>query len=164
MFVRFSRLPVLLLLALLAFSARAETVSVGDALPALEFEDQNDQARDFPGDARLIFFAGDKASGEMSSEALASMSAEQMEAAGLVYLMDVSPMPGFVTRMFVLPGLRERPYPILLAREDGQTDFMPIREKHVTVIRLDESRRIESIEFVEEAKALQDMLDPKSAS
>ncbi|MFP4154143.1 MAG: hypothetical protein ACOC00_04260 [Halothiobacillaceae bacterium] len=153
-----ARLPVLMFLSLFALGAQAQTVKVGDPLPALEFEDQNDQARDFPGEARLIFFAADKAAGEMSSEALESMSADQVEAARLVYLMDISPMPSLVTRMFVMPGLRERPYPILLAREDGQTDFLPTEEKQVTVIRLDDSRRIESIEYVDDPDALQEMV------
>jgi len=151
----------LLLASLFAFtlvmSGPAAGVTIGDALPELEFPTQHDEARPFPGQARWILFTSEKKTAELADKALQDLTSEQMEALRLVYLMDISPMPSLVTRMFVLPKMRERAYPVLLARESGLTDFMPREADRITVIRLEEGR-VESINFLSEAAQLRELI------
>jgi hypothetical protein len=72
---------------------------------------------------------------------------------GLVYVADIHRMPGFVARMFALPSMRKRPYPMLLDREGQVTAPLPSEEGRVVLIRL-ASREIVGIEAFDDAAAL----------
>jgi len=141
----------------LALSGPAAGVTIGDTLPELEFPTQHDEMRPFPGQAHWILFTGEKKTAELAQMALQDLTSEQMEALNLVYLMDISPMPSLITRMFMLPKMRELDYPVLLARESGLTDFMPREAGQITVIRLEEGR-VASINFLSEAAQLRELI------
>jgi len=145
-------------LVLVAAVGQAAPLSNGDLVPSKTFEDQHGQSRTFPGEARWILFAADKAGGEMSAKTLADLDAEAMRAVGLVYLLDISAMPSLISRMFVMPGLRERDYSILVVRESGKTDFLPYEPERATLIGLCEEGSIRSIAFHSEPAQLREAL------
>jgi hypothetical protein len=44
---------------------------------------------------------------------------------GTLFISDINRMPGFVTRMFALPALREYPYLVMLGYQTEETAWLP---------------------------------------
>jgi len=136
------------LVLLLAAAARAEPYAVGSALEPLEFADQHDQVRTVDASRRALLFTRDMQAGDLLKRALAEDGAAQLERAGAVYVADVSGMPALVLRMFALPRLRQRPYPILLDRDGSQTARLPSQSGKVSLLVLD-ALRVKEIRYLE---------------
>jgi hypothetical protein len=92
-------------------------------------------------------------------EALASEGAAQLEKAGAVYVADVSGMPGLIRRLFAIPRMRERGYPVLLDVEGVPTARFPVEAGKASWIRL-EGLRIAEIRFLASAEEVKAALAP----
>jgi hypothetical protein len=57
-----------------------------------------------------------------------------------VYLADMSKMPGFITRTFALPSLREQPFEVGVSLDGHTLADWPRQEDTVTLIRLAQGR------------------------
>jgi len=132
---------------------------VGDPLPTLALRDQHGAERRVEGDDRVLLFSRDMAGNDVAEVALAGTDADGawMEQRGVVYAADIHRMPGLVTRLFALPALRRRPYPMLLDRAGDATAHLPAREEHVTWIGLRDGR-VEAVRFYAAAGALEEAL------
>jgi hypothetical protein len=137
----------LALALLLSAAARAEPYAVGSTLEPLEFADQHDQIRTVDALLRALLFTRDMQAGDVLKQALAEDGAAQLERAGAVYVADVSGMPALVLRMFALPKLRQRPYPILLDRDGSQTARLPSQSGKVSLLVLD-ALRVKEIRYL----------------
>jgi hypothetical protein len=142
---------VLLVLPVLAPPAAGEPLTVGDALPALTLEDQHGQERAIDAGVRHVLFARDMDGGGVLKDALSEGGAELLAATGSVYVADVSRMPGLVRRMFVLPSLRRRGYPILLDSDGTATVDFPGQKERATLIELDALRITRVRQFSDKA-------------
>ncbi len=139
--------------AFLAFAAAAYAAPLkpGDAMPALDLADQHDNAGGIGAETRLVLFSQDMDASDHVEAALAVDGAAKLAAAHAVFVADISAMPAVITRMFALPALRKRPYPMLLDRDGKATAALPSVEKHVTLLRLDKGM-IQSVEFASSAE------------
>lgn len=139
--------------------AAAAPLSVGDALPQTSFENQHGKPEAFPGaDTRRVLFAVEKAPSDVVNDYLTALGVEAMRQQGIVFLADISGMPGFVTQTFALPKMRKRPYAILLATKAEQCAFMPHEKDAVTVLHLHQGK-ITQIQFARDAAALKSAID-----
>lgn len=131
------------LIALLAcagtLSAQAQTTPLraGDALPTLALTDQHDKPAFVPADLRQVIFAGDKAGSELVTDWLDAQPKDWLARSKRVYLADIHKMPGLITRMFALPKLRDKAYPIVLGREAGDLAAFPHKKDCVTLLPVD---------------------------
>jgi len=158
--------PVLVALLLAAACGGREppagaerALDVGDPLPTLALRDQHGAERRVEDDDRVLLFSRDMGGNDVAELALAGTGADGawMQQRGVVYAADIHRMPGLVTRLFALPALRRRPYPMLLDRAGDATARLPGREEHVTWIGL-RDRRVEAVRFYAGAGALEDAL------
>ncbi|MEW6560559.1 MAG: hypothetical protein AB1412_10245 [Pseudomonadota bacterium] len=134
--------------------AAAAALGVGDGLPSTTFENQHGKPEPFPGaDTRVVLFAVEKAPSDVVNEYLTALGVEAMRQRGIVFLADISGMPGFVTQTFALPKMRKRPYSILLANKADQCAFMPHEKDAVTVLHLAQGK-ITQIQFPRDLAAL----------
>lgn len=153
-----SMLAALLILPSLAFAPAhadepVELLKVGDALPAFQLNDQHDKPMPIGAETRALVFTADKSAGEVVNDLLKARPADFMPQRGIVYLADISRMPSFITSMIALPRMREYPYRMALATEEGQTAMLPVLEDHVTVLMLEEGKVREILQFKEAASA-----------
>ena len=133
-------------------------LAVGDALPQLQFENQHGKMEAFPGpDTRVVLFAIEKAPSDEVNTYLTNLGVEAKRKDGIVFLADISGMPGFVTQTFALPKMRKRPYSILLANKAEQAAFMPHEKDAVTVLRVNQGK-ITHIAYARDAAAIQTAL------
>ncbi len=134
--------------------AIASPLTVGDTLPQLQFENQHGKTEAFPGaGTRVVLFAIEKAPSDEVNTFLTHLGVEGMHKEGIVFLADISGMPGFVTQTFALPKMRKRPYSILLANKPEQAVFMPHEKDAVTVMQVDQGK-ITHIAFARDAAAI----------
>ena len=125
---------------MLAAPLVAEPAGEGDLLPALTLEDQHGETRSIHAGVRHVLFARDMDGGGVLKDALSESGAELLTATGSVYVANVSRMPGLVRRLFVLPSLRRRGYPILLDTDGKATADFPGEKERATLIDLSDLR------------------------
>lgn len=147
-----------LLLFLVAFAAgtnvSAATLAVGDKLSPIDIADQHDKAGRVDDDIRVLMFSRDMTANKLAKKAFLDKPAGYLEQGHAMYLIDVSGMPGFVTRMFAIPKMQKYGYRIFLDREGQLTTDLPSQEDKVMLMKLDHLE-VKSIDFVSDAGALQ---------
>lgn len=140
----------------------SEPYAVGDRIAAVTLEDQHGVERAVDESVALVLFARDMDAGDIVKQALAETDGEALAARHAVYVADISAMPGLVARMFALPRMRKRAYPMLLDRDGVATERFPAREGVVTLMRLDDLE-LEAVEFVADPAALAATLGARPA-
>jgi len=148
-----SFLAALLLIPALAF-AEVLTLKVGDSVPAFQLNDQHDKPFPLPADTQLIVFTADKSASEMINSLLKQQAADYMSQRKMVYIADISAMPGFITSMVALPKMRDYAYRIAIGAEKAQTEMLPRAVDNVTVISI-ESGKVKSIQQFKETEVSQ---------
>lgn len=143
-------------LAALAAVAEGPTLGVGDPLPTITLEDQHGETRGIDASTRIVLFSRDMDGGDLLKQALADTPEDFLASRSAVYVADISGMPRLVARLFALPSMRRRPYPMLLDRTGEATASLPDVEGRATVLLLREGRieRIEHAQNVAEVRAL----------
>ena len=146
--------PALLLSASAAFAA---PVVLEQPLPAITLQDQHTQPWGVKADTRLVVFAAGRKPSNVVMEVLGAQAKGFLESRQAVYVADMSRMPGFVTRTFALPALREQPFAVGVNLDDKQLADWPRQEDAVTLIRI-EGGRVSSIAYARTAAELKTAL------
>lgn len=134
-------LALTILLAAISVQAAAQTVlKDGDQLPILALRDQHDKPAAVPPSTRQLLVAADNSGAGLVTDLLDSMGANWLEQTQRVYLADIHKMPALVSRFVALPRLRDKPYPIVLGREEGDLAMFPRKKDCVTVIPVIEGK------------------------
>ncbi|MDY0137602.1 MAG: hypothetical protein RBS36_10580 [Thiomicrospira sp.] len=126
-----SFLKILALSVLVFSSAQAQT------LETQTFEDQFGEQISLTEHTQWLVFAFDKVGGEWVKTAFEEANVTDLAAKNALYVSDISAMPGFVTRMFALPKMRDYAFKVALDYEGAQTANWPRAEGTVTLMRLD---------------------------
>ena len=144
-------------------NAAAEPLAAGDRLTSFSLQDQHGVAHTVDGSTRLILFSRDMDGGKLLKEALSEAPEGFLEDRATVYLADISGMPKLVARLFALPSMRKRPYPVLLDRDGSTTEQLPDLEGHATLIFCQELE-ITRVEHVETPDAVRQALAALTSS
>ena len=152
---------VWLVLGLLAWvvapPARSEPYAVGAVLEPFELADQHGELRRVDAKQRVLLFTRDMDAGDVLKQALASDGPALLDGAGAAYVADVSQMPALVLRIFAVPKMRQRPYPMLLDRDGSKTTRLPAEQGRVTLLVLD-SLRIAELRYLGTAEEVRQAL------
>jgi hypothetical protein len=135
--------PTAVLLAwLLSVStlAWASPPQPGQALPELALKDQHDQAWRVDDNTQLVLFAAGRKASTLVQTVLAGQPAGFLASRQAVYLADMSRMPGFITRTFALPALREMPFRVGVVLDETLLRDWPRPEAAVVLIGLQNGR------------------------
>lgn len=122
--------------AMPAMAQTSPAVAVGQPLPALTLKDQHDQPWTVKADTRLVLFASGRKASNLVQAVLEKEPKEFLAQRHAAYLADMSKMPGFATRMFALPSLREMPFTVGVSLEEGTLAAWPRQPDSVTLISL----------------------------
>lgn len=118
-----------------AAGAGEERWVVGQAFVPFTLADQHDRSHDVGAATRLVLVSYDMDGGALVRTALDERP-DALAAAGAVYVANTARMPGFVTRMFALPRMRKRPYPVLLDRDGTVTRALVAGPNQAVAVRL----------------------------
>ncbi|ODB85105.1 hypothetical protein A3195_14730 [Candidatus Thiodiazotropha endoloripes] len=150
-------LTALLSLTLYSSLCSADRLKPGDRLARLEFQDQFDHPHNLEDQTNLVFFAKSKQAGSLMTNILADVSADRFSKLNAVFISDISGIPSLVTRLFVLPEMRDIEPPILLVREPEKVAWLPREEEKVTVIKL-AGGKVDHISFTDDEVTLKTIL------
>jgi hypothetical protein len=117
-------------------SAAVAAPVVGQPLPVLALKDQHDKAWHIPPDTRLVLMAAGRKASNMVQAVLEQEPNDFLAQRRAVYLADMSKMPGFATRMFALPSLREMPFTVGVSLQESTLAAWPREADAVTLIEL----------------------------
>ena len=121
-----------------ASAEAAKSVAVGQTLPALSLKDQFDKPWQITPGTRLVMFAAGRKASTLAQVVLQSLPKDQLTRRQAVYLADMSKMPGFITRTFALPALKEMPYAIGVSLDEATLANWPRQPDAVTLIELEQ--------------------------
>ena len=143
-----------------AFSEEVNTLKIGDSIDTFTLEDQFGASQRVDKNTALVLFSRDMEGGELLSLALKDKPPDYLPERRAVYVADISEMPSFVARLFALPKMRKRAYPMLLDREGKVTKKFPDQKDHGTLIELNELK-ITNVEFFGDAGEIEARLEEK---
>lgn len=155
-------------MALLSASAGAEdsaqaAFAEGDRIDAFTLETQHGEAASVDESTRIVLFSRDMEGGDLLKEALTAVEGSVLDRSGVVYVSDISGMPGLVAKLFAVPAMRRRPYSLLLDRDGTVTARLPDEAGRATLIHL-ENLRIERIEYAPDAATIRASLGLEPAT
>ncbi len=133
-------ITILTIFLALPLTLLAAPVEVGQPLPALQLKDQHDRAWQIGADTRLVLFAAGRKASNLALAVLSAQPRDFLEQRKAVYLADMSRMPGFVTRTFALPSLREQPFRIGVSLDERVLADWPAQPDAVLLIDLQDGR------------------------
>lgn len=120
--------------------ALAAPVEPGHPLPGLQLKNQHDQDWRIAPDTKLVLFAAGRKASNLMQTVLAPQPKGFLAGRHAVYLADMSRMPGFITRTFALPSLRELNFEVGVSLDEKTLTGWPRQDDAVTLIRLDQGR------------------------
>jgi hypothetical protein len=126
-------------------------------MPAIALEDQFGSPHTLGPEIRVVLLTKDMDAGDVLEEALAGMAGSELASRGIAVVADIHRMPGLITRLFALPSLRKRAYPMWLDREGEATAALPSEAGAVSLLEISNGR-LDSVRFLKEAPALRDAL------
>lgn len=157
----FRPLVILITLAISPLSnAQTSTIQLGSAIPSMALLDQYEKPWSIPADTRLVLFSGSRDANAIAQGILSQKPADYLKSTNAVYLSDMSKMPGFITRNFALPSMRDLPYSLGVALNANETINFPREDGALTAIFLDNGK-VTSIEFIKTTARLNEILEAK---
>jgi len=133
--------------------AAPDNFAVGEPLPSLTVQNQHQKSWGWNDTTRLVILAKGRAPANWVMDVVGSQGQGFLASRQAVYLADMSKMPGFITRSFALPALREQPFEVGVVMDDKALAAWPQQADTLTLIHLDRSRVVRH-EFVTDAAGL----------
>ena len=131
----------------------AETLKVGDALPAFSAKDQHGQEFQLKAGVRYLFVSFDMSTGKKANAFFAAKEPEYLDKMKGVYVSNIHGMPA-IGRAFALPRMRKYPHRIVLADSADLLRAYPTEKEKVTILVLDPNLKITAIHFWDPEKDL----------
>lgn len=146
----------------LLLSACAETyppLSIGEKVDFALLQDQF--ANHFPhaDSMELLIYTDDMKASREVRDSLRQIDPACYEQGRVVFVADVSGMPGMITKLIAVPKMRGYGFPVWLDYDGEATEALPLKEDHISVVGV-EQKQIKKIEFVNGKEALMNILIP----
>lgn len=123
-----------LILALSATVAMADTYKKGSKITAFKANDQHGNAYEFEAaKTKFLLVSFDMETGKKANAALSAQGADFLTNKNAVYVANIFGMPG-VGRMFALPKMRKYPHRIILGDDANLLTSYPQEANKVTVL------------------------------
>lgn len=137
---------ILLSSALVAFSSMSYAV---ENLKSVSFEDQWEQVHSIAEDTQWVVFSSHKDGGKWVKEIFNELKVTNLDDYKIVYVADISAMPGFITKLFAIPKMQDFPFEIYLDMEGDATVNWPRNQEQVSVYHVVDSAFEETQYFAE---------------
>lgn len=132
---------------LLPYGLFAQSLSEGSTIPPMQIKDQFDKNIVITAQTQQIIVAFSKEEGEKVKLFLEA-NPNYLHEKNALYMMDVTPVPGMVMSMFMLPKFKKYPYSVGMLEDEKVVEQFPKKDKFITLLSL-ENFKIIAIEFKE---------------
>ncbi|MFK5891718.1 MAG: hypothetical protein QM504_00685 [Pseudomonadota bacterium] len=138
-------------------SVFANTFQVADKIDTLTLENQFEQKQTLDINTKLVIYTVEKKASDLVKEALKKIPEGYFLKNNIIYIADISNMPGFISRFIAIPAMKERNYPIMLDSNGTVSAKFPAKEEKITLIYLNLLNIID-IKFVDTLEEIQQSL------
>lgn len=133
--------------------AAPDNFAVGEPLPSLTVQNQHQKSWGWNDTTRLVILAKGRAPSNWVMDVVGPKGQGFLASRQAVYLADMSKMPGFITRSFALPALREQPFEVGVVLDEKSLGTWPQQAEALTLIHLERGLVLRH-EFVTDAAGL----------
>jgi hypothetical protein len=132
----------------------ADYYTTGDSIETLTLNNQHDEPGLVDQGTKAVLFSRNKNSNELITESLKEQSGASLKHLRIVYVADISGMPGLISKFVAIPAMKDYSFPVLLDREGKLTSAYPTQEGKATLIFLEglKIRKIDYLNSVEEIR------------
>lgn len=125
------------LVATVFFSSAQASEEALTKLAKIELADQFDKIQSVDENTKVLIFAHDMEGNDIVEQAFEPYNTAKLAEMNIVFLADISGMPSLIGKLFALPAMRDRAYPIVLDREGTLIEKFIVKDEQVTVMYLD---------------------------
>ena len=129
----------ILFTVLLALSAIANSLNVGNDVSSLKIKDQFEKEHIIDSNIKTILFASDKDTSDILKDYLLSKDADILTRNNAVYVADISGMPSLISKFIAMPKMKKYPFSILLLDDTNKENFTK-EEGKIIVYTLENSK------------------------
>lgn len=138
----------------------ATLLTVGDTLPDLTtLTTQHEKPATEAKSVARIIFSNEKQTANMATDFFDDQRADYLTKTHSLYVADIHRMPSLVSKWIALPQLREKPYDIVLGRDEKDLNMFPHQSGCLTLMAV-RAQKVQSIDFACSGEALKKMLTP----
>ncbi len=137
-----------LLTLLLGSLLIASGFSPGERFTPTTLSDQFDRNQTITPDTRLIIVVFDKAGYYDVTELIRSKGTDYLQRNSIAFINDISQMPSSILEYFVKPAMQEKPYPILLLKNEKDSLGLNYSDDMITIYTLKKGK-INKIEYAD---------------
>lgn len=118
-------------------------------LDLVSFQDQWGNAQNLTPETKWLIISRAMSSGDIVKDTFDALSIEDPQKYGMLYVADISGMPGLISKFVALPKMRNYAFPIALARQKGLlTDMgIPLEESESIAVFTLQGLEIEAAEY-----------------
>ncbi len=142
----------IILAIIFAVGAFANTLTIGDTIPNIKFNDQFDKVNSIKADTKTIIFAESKDKSTVVKEFLISKGKGFLENNKAEYVADISGMPSLISKFFALPKMRKYDFSILLLNEENK-DLFSSKEDKISIYTIVDSK-VTDIKYISSKEEL----------
>jgi hypothetical protein len=150
----------LLLICLCLTPARAEEVSSPADFPAYTLADQHGKEHVLQPETRTVIMSFDMTLSKGINEWLSKKDADYLAEHQAEYVVDISPMPAVINKLFAGPKMRKYKFPIIQATANDFADDYPHEEGKISLFALTDDQSKATVTFVKTVGELIDLFDP----
>lgn len=151
----------LLFLYLPGSSIHAEDIkllSLGDALPTINYINQFDKQAPIPNETEKILFISDMDASKITHPLFLKEGDDYLLKFKTIIISDINRMPSLISKFVAIPKMREYPYTLRLIREEKIGDPFPRTKGLVTCIEL-KADLITKIEFHDTEQTVRNFIE-----
>ncbi len=142
----------LLSLAEEATDPKPKVYQVGDYFEPYKLQTQHKKPHTLSPDTNVILVSFEMSLSKKVHQALEKRDKDFLKDHQTEYVADISDMPDIITFLFAGPKMRGYDFPIIWAREDDFDLKYPKKKERLTVIELDQDKKIKNISFLKSIK------------
>lgn len=118
-------------------TSEVQPLAIGDKVNLDGLQDQNENTFTHQNNMQALLFVDGMAGKDLIQNALNTIDTQCMDEGKLVYLADISAMPGLISKFIAVPKMRDYAYPVWLDREGAASAGLLTREDQVTLLNID---------------------------
>ncbi|HHT00076.1 MAG TPA: hypothetical protein ENK73_04375 [Thiomicrospira sp.] len=134
---------------LVAVSVQAQTIT------SQSFEDQWEKPVELNEQVKWLVITQSKDAGKMVKETFEALELADLAQLNMLYIADISGMPGFISKMFAIPKMQDYAFKIGLIKEEGQLGTLRLTgldKEAISVISLSNLEIINTQLFKDQAQ------------
>ncbi len=146
----------ILFTVLLALSAIANSLNVGNDVSSLKIKDQFEKEHIIDSNIKTILFASDKDTSDILKDYLLSKDADILTRNNAVYVADISGMPSLISKFIAMPKMKKYPFSILLLDDTNKENF--VKEEGKIIVYTLENSKVTNISKISKKEELETII------